>query len=228
MHVKQKKPFTYGGHVFRTLEDLRQHLSRVVAYDARLPDAPFYDEILADVVMDRHYIWSQQSERPTAFCFLSNAAGDGRGWATSLAGHFGERLGWQRFSYQKCCEAKEYTMEDEFIRLCRERWSSTWRPLFTRSTCEYPGCGDLAEDVDHVHPQHREIVEACWTLLSAQDREAWWRKAIDRSTGEHFALPYDHPVTRTYDEMSKHATYQNICKAHHRAETRARRRIIPA
>jgi len=164
--MQTKPPYHYGGQTFQNLGEIKDHVKRFLDYYNRVVSREKFDAVLADVVVDRHYIWRRKGIRPTSFMFMPNETGDGRLWPDSLAGYFGSEYGWQRFSYHKALRSKDPTMEQEFTRLCRERWGRVWRPqIFKRRVCEVPGCCEQATEVDHEAPKHKEIVEACWALL---------------------------------------------------------------
>lgn len=223
--MQNQRPYVYGGRSFPSLRAIEQYLKPVIGFKQRILDARFFDDVLADVVVDRHYRWRQRGVRPVSFSFLENAAGDGRTWSDSLAGDF-PGWGWQRFSYRKCLHTKDPTMEQEFERMCRERWSSRWRtPLLLRlgGRCAFPACEEAATDVDHVSMQHSEIVSRCWSILPEHEREAWWNALVHEDcTEHHFVLIEGHPVTEEYDRLTRAGTYQPLCKLHHYRTTSSR------
>ena len=225
--MQDTRPYTYGGRSFPSLKALEAYLKPVINFKNRIHGVPFFDDVLADVVVDRHYRWRLRGVRPVSFRFIPNTTGDGRTWNDSLTGDF-PGWGWQRFSYRKCLRTKDPTMEDEFERMCRDRWTSRWRtPLLKRigPLCAFPDCGGLATDIDHVSMQHREIVSKCWLMLQEAEREAWWNTILyEEHDGQHFVLPEGHPVTEEYDRLTQAGTYQALCKVHHYAVTSSRHR----
>jgi hypothetical protein len=223
--MQEKGPYTYGGRTFSTLGALKKYIQGVLDYDNRVVGREFFDDVLADVVVERHYRWHLRGVRPTSFKFMRNSGDDNRQWGDSLAGFFAE-WGWCRFSYKKALKKQQPTLESEFPRLCRERWSARWRDSIMAGgqLCEHEGCNLLATDVDHVSPQHREIVAAAWAHVVPADREAWWRALVGRTPSEpHFVLPEGHPATAEYDKLTAEGTYQRLCKEHHRLATSERR-----
>lgn len=224
--MQGKKPYVYGGRSFSSLKELGEYLKRVINFGHRVVGARFFDDVLADVVVDRHYRWRHRGVRPTSFCFIENDVDDGRTWCDSLAGEF-PGWGWQRFSYRKCLHTRDPTMEQEFTRMCRERWVCTWRPHLRERLghqCAFPGCRGRATDVDHVSPQHDEIVARCWAILPAHEREAWWHVLLYEDCSErHLVLMDGHPVTEEYDRVTRAGTYQALCKDHHYATTSSRK-----
>jgi len=115
-------------------------------------------------------------------------------------------------------------MEQEFTRLCRERWGLVWRPkVFKGGTCEVEGCFDRATDADHEMPTHKEIVAACWLLLSEEDQRKWWHDMVFLDGGpQHFRMPESHPATILYDEMTEKCRFRHLCRRHHRDATRGK------
>jgi len=220
--MQTKPPYTYGGQAFRNLGEIKEHVKAFLDYYNRVIGEEKFDPVLADVVADRHYIWRHRGITPTSFMFMANDTDDGRRWSDSLAGYFGPEYGWQRFSYHKALMSKDPTMEQEFTRLCRERWGMVWRPkVFKGGTCEVTGCLDRATDADHEFPTHKRIVDACWALLSEEDRKQWWHNMVFSDGGtEHFQMPPLHPATVLYDEMTADCRFRHLCQRHHREATR--------
>lgn len=218
-----KPPYLYGGVNFLTLGAVKTHIQGVIDYKHRVVDREFFDDVLADIVVGRHYRWRHKKVRPTSFKFMASTQGDGRTWSDSLAGFF-PGYGWRRFSYQTALRTKPVTLESEFSRLCRERWARLWRAQFIRydTKCAIATCDLQAVDVDHIHPQHREIVRQCWALVDSTTATKWWGLILDPGD-EHFTLPDGHPVAVLYDSLTASGTYQAVCKLHHRKVTAARK-----
>lgn len=227
--MQNKPPYLYGGQSFRSLKAIESHIKTAIDYYNRVLGREFFDEVLADVVSDRHYIWRHRGVRPTSFRFQENEDGDGRGWDDSLSGNFGPEFGWHRFSYRKALRGADPDMESEFKRLCRERWMYTWRArLFSHGPCAFPGCLSAAVDVDHINPQQKEIVSTCWQMMSEQDKQEWWACLVGGKMKYHFGMPEGHPVTEKYDQLTSTGTYQLLCKEHHKEETSSRKGITRA
>jgi hypothetical protein len=204
---------------------VKKHIQKALDYENRAVGHEFFDDVLADVVVERHYRWRSRGVRPTSFQLMPNEEGDNRTWGSSLAGFFGE-WGWCRFSYKKALRRKQPTLESEFPRLCRERWSSRWRGAIMGGgkTCEHGSCQLLATDVDHVDPQHKDIVAAAWALVPEGDRRTWWQLLVEEKPGaDHFVLPEGHPATVEYDRLTALGTYLCLCAGHHRLTTSERR-----
>ena len=221
--MQQTPDLEYGGKKFRTLTALKKHIKEVVDFANRPPEQEFVSDVLSDVVLDRHYRWSHRGVRPTSFKFIMNSPDDGRIWPYSLAGFF-PGWGWCRFSYNKCCRAKKPTMETEFNRLCRERFRGHWREQIMGHRWKCEKCPRRATDVDHVNPQHAEIVKACWDLLDEETTNTWWEIMIGEPTIDHFTLPEGHPVTELYDQATRDGEYQILCKKHHKEATKQRKK----
>jgi len=221
--MQTKAPFHYGGRTFRSLAEIKRHVQAAIDYNNRVIDREFFDPVLADLVVDRHYRWMHFGIRPTIFKFMANRVDDSRLWGDSLAGYFPGR-GWNRFSYQKALRTQPVTLESEFKRLCRERWKLLWQPryIFPCMKCSVPGCDWFAEDVDHIQPQHEDIVKACWALVDEATATGWWRLLMEQPEDSHFILPNDHPVSRLYDDMTRNGTFQAVCKEHHREAAKTR------
>jgi len=81
--------------------------------------------------------------------------------------------------------------------------------------------------VDHIDPQHKAIVEACWPLVDSEAQVVWWRVMLDGDGDtHHFRIPDDHPAAVEYDRLTQGGTFQSLCKKHHRGETRDRKNSI--
>jgi hypothetical protein len=218
--------FSYGGESFRTKTELRKRIEKAIHYKERVVGREFFDAVLADLFADRHYRW--KGHTPTKFAYLRNEEGDGRNWSDSLAA-FIPGHGWHRFSKANLL-ADEVNIDTKFPKLCRERFTRVWRPkLFREGPCSVPGCPLAATDVDHVSPQHKEIVVACLRLVTDADRATWWEIIMSGDGTTHFTLPEGHPVTIEYDRLTVEGTYQMLCEHHHAKITgkRASRNLAP-
>lgn len=195
---------------------IKRHIQDVIDYDNRVIGREFFDAVLADMILDRHYVWRHRGIRPTTFAFIANKPGDGRAWKDSLAAHFGPIWGWQRISYRRALRKTELTLEIDFTRLCRERWQTVWRPqVFHAGTCDHAGCALPAEDVDHVVPAHAEIVRACWPKVSVAERVSWWAAICHKTQPGHFVLPEGCEAVLHYDAMTAGGMFSSLCKEHH-------------
>ena len=199
-----------AGRVFPTRKALIEHIQKVLDYKNRRAGESFYDEVLAHLVHDRHY--RLQGNMPEAFAFIPNQPGDGRASRTSLAAWMGGE--WRRFSYRRCFSDDPFA--DKFSQACRERFTSRWRSEFLEPLCS---CGAATTDVDHVRPQHRDVVAQCVAALTPADREAMWLRMLDGS--QHFRLLEGEFVAVLYDALTRFGTFQSLCKAcHHEATSR--------
>ena len=203
---------TFGGQTFKNKTELRAYISKAINYKGRVIGKPFTDEVLADLFYQQHHRW--RGHRPEYFVYIQNEEGDGRTWGDSLAAYLPGEGDCRFKSSGLLCSRVD--IETKFPGYCRERFTRVWRDrLFLRAgTCNHPDCTARATDVDHIKPQHIEIVNACWVLLSDQDKQAWWKK-ITEGDGEHFQLPEGHPVTQEYDRLTEAGSYQVLCGYHH-------------
>jgi len=211
--------YCYAGRIFFTKAALLAHFRVAIDHEVRGNSRPFFDAVLADCFADRHP--SFRGLRPTEFAYVPRAAGDHRPFTHALAALV-PRHGWQRFSARGLLDTA-VTFEAAFPKLCRERFTVVWRSrLFRPGPCAYPNCAHPAVDLDHVCPQHKEIVLACLPLVDASLREAWAKHRVDAKRRLPFQLPARHPASVEYDRLTQNATYQALCKQHHRKTTGTR------
>jgi hypothetical protein len=116
----------------------------------------------------------------------------------------------------------------------RDVWSvkreEVYAALGSPSTCQSDGCSEpitIACDIDHVAPQHAEMVEELISALGGPEAEAdWWgyrwRHGENNRLRAHLA---NHPARplEIFAEMIDCGTYQALCKPCHRAATKARK-----
>ena len=214
--------YHYGGIDFLTLGAIKTHIQGVIDYKNRVIEREFFDDVLADVVVDRHYRWSHKKIRPTSFKFMASTQGDGRTWSDSLAGFF-PGYGWRRFSYRKALRKKPVTLETEFPRLLRERWVRKFRDHHIHGAMRCALCIAPPTDVDHIEPQHSQLVTLVWALVDSETEKKWWNQICQQSGENHFVLPDDHSAIQKYDQWSQEGKYQALCKACHRKVTTKRK-----
>lgn len=204
---------TYAGHTFKNKTALHEHLCKAIGYKTRVLGREFFDEVLAAVFTERSYRF--RGLRPTAFAYVPNEPGGDRPYGDSLAANV-PGFGWCRFSTGTLLRDGAISFDSKFASYCRERFVKVWRPrLFAPGPCVVPGCGEPGTDVDHIAPQHREIVTACLPLVTDDLRDAWTVWVEEKHTGRHFVLPEGHPATVEYDRLTQSGSYQRLCGPHH-------------
>lgn len=213
--------YSYGGIEFNTKKALKTHIQKAIDYNHRVVGRQFFDDVLADLFMDRHGTY--WGNRPTAFAYIPNPPGGGRTYPDSLAAML-NGIGWCRFSYMTLVDGKSFYKK--FNTFFRERFARTIRPkIFVHGAkCAIPGCEAAGCDLDHITPQHRDIVSVCIPLISPKLISEWedWEARKGGDEDQHFVLPDDDPSTIEYDRLSGAATYQQLCERHHEQVTSER------
>jgi hypothetical protein len=119
----------------------------------------------------------------------------------------------------------------------RDAWSaarpSIYKDLGRPRTCQAPGCdapinrkpGDY--DIDHIEPQHADMVADVVELLGGPAAVAdWWgyrwRPGVNNRLRDHLLTHPAAPLT-VFGLMIAAAHYQALCKACHKAATKARK-----
>jgi hypothetical protein len=162
----------------------------------------------------------------------NDAPQDGRGFVDPLArqARIGGAIRSPRFNDRTPAAAIGGTL--------RDLWSSKRADIYRHvlgspKTCQAPGCatpinlrlGDY--DVDHVDPQHAEMVRDLFDLLGGPVAEAdWWgyrwRQGASNGLREHLILHPIGPLT-VLGFWIDCGTYQALCKPCHKAATKARK-----
>jgi len=116
----------------------------------------------------------------------------------------------------------------------RDVWSikrpQVYAAIGSPTTCENEGCNEpitIACEVDHVKPQHAEMVEDLIRSLGGPEAEAdWWsyrwREGENNRLRDHLAAMPGDPLG-VFATMIDQGTYQALCKPCHQAETARRR-----
>ena len=101
--------------------------------------------------------------------------------------------------------------------------------LGSPKTCQAPDCDadlSLGYEVDHVAPQHAEMVNDLLLLLGADAEADWWgyrwRTGENNRLRDHLTDHPDRPLDR-FAGMIRAGTYQVLCQPCHKAATKARR-----
>lgn len=203
---------TFGGQTFKNKTALKAHISKAINYKGRVIGRPFYDAVLADLFTRCHP--RLQGHHPEYFLYVLNEVGDGRTSKDSLAAHIPGK-GIRRFSTHTLLNPSK-TLKDRFPVCCREHFARVWRQrLFMPGRCAHPGCLAEATDVDHIAPQHKEIVDTCWRLVTESDKKVWWKQLMEGDGYVHFQIPTGHPAMVEYDRLTETGTYQMLCRHHH-------------
>jgi len=209
--MQRKKPYIYGGEEFSSLAALRRRIQQEIGYKTRVIGREFQAPVLADVIQDRHPRLMLMGI-PEAFRFQTNEEGEGRHWSDSLAALYDGR--WHRFSYNTALRREPLGFDGELRMRFQDRWAVVHRPrLRGGALCE---CGELASDTHHVEPSHSDIISACTAAVGNEDRDEWWKAMCEERGGKRFSIPEGHHVTKMYDEMTRSARYEHLCKTCHR------------
>lgn len=166
----------------------------------------FDDDVISDLIAEKHYYCSVHSLRPSRFR-MSYRPGGGYDF-------YGEFVpyGWHKVSWSQCLEPRDQNdWIESALRLASSRFLSARKVAFP--TCER--CGMLAStEVDHVSPEFREIArEAIQQMTEAEFDAAfrgfnWW-------SHEPFFLPTDNSALVYTLQAHQHAKLQAVCKDCH-------------
>jgi hypothetical protein len=116
----------------------------------------------------------------------------------------------------------------------RDVWSikraEVYAAIGSPTACQGPDCDQpitIACEVDHVAPQHAEMVEDLISALGGPEAEAdWWgyrwRHGENNRLRDHLTEHPAHPLG-AFVGMIDAGTYQALCKPCHQAATKARR-----
>lgn len=172
--------------------------------------------ILSGMTCD-HFAWQPNDMPP-----------DGRGFVEPLA-----RMAWIGGCYRSPRWA-DRTPRALIGSTLRDVWSTLRHEVFASlgapKVCQAPDCGtDLSAgyEVDHIDPQHADMVDLLIVNLGGAEAEAdWWGYRWQWGTNnrlrDHFAAYPDKPLD-LFAGMIRTGTYQALCKPCHKATTKRRR-----
>lgn len=176
--------------------------------------------ILSGMTCD-HFAW-QPNDLPL----------DGRGYVEPLA-----RMAWIGGCYRSP-RWRDRTPRALIGSTLRDVWSAMRAEVYSAAgspkTCQAPDCdADLTVgyEVDHVAPQHAEMVDDLLRSLGPDAEADWWgyrwRHGENNRLRDHLAEHPDRPLDR-FADMIRAGTYQVLCQPCHKATTKARKAAKPA
>ena len=172
--------------------------------------------ILSGMTCD-HFAWQPNDAPP-----------DGRGFVEPLA-----RMAWIGGCYRSPRFA-DRTPRAFIGATLRDVRSSLRADVFVNlgspTACQAPGCGaDLSAgyEVDHVTPQHAEMVDELLANIGGPEAEAdWWgfrwQHGVNNRLRDHLAEHPRKPLD-LFTSLIRSVSYQVLCKPCHKAATKRRR-----
>ena len=172
--------------------------------------------ILSGMTCD-HFAWQPNDLPP-----------DGRGFVEPLA-----RMAWIGGRYRSPRFA-DRTPRALIGATLRDVWSVMRAEVFaglgSPKVCQEADCSaDLSAgyEVDHIAPQHTEMVDELLITLGGAEAEAdWWgfrwRYGENNRLRDHFAA-HPHKPLDLFADLIRAGTYQVLCKPCHKAATKRRR-----
>lgn len=175
--------------------------------------------ILSGMTCD-HFAWQPNDASP-----------DGRGYVEPLA-----RMAWIGGCYRSPRFA-DRTPRAFISATLRDVWSSMRAEIFAGlgapTVCQELECSaDLSGvyDVDHITPQHAEMVDALLVIIGGAEAEAdWWgfrwQHGVNNRLRDHFAAHPDKPLD-LFADIIRAGKYQALCQPCHKAATKRRRSAV--
>jgi len=180
-------------------------------------DEVFEDELISDLIAQKHYFCSVNALRPSHFRKRFRPGSGENGY--DFEGLF-PTAQWRKVSWTQCLDPK--TREDiieDALRNAVQSIVSARKAVFP--TCEKCGQKPSAE-VDHVDPEFAEIARQAIDTMSQQDMDEaisrfdWWKE-------EAFELPANSPALLYTLDAHKTAQLQAVCKECHLSNAKERR-----
>ncbi|MFJ4256802.1 hypothetical protein ACIP01_07570 [Pseudomonas monteilii] len=182
-------------------------------------DEAFEDDLISDLIAEKHYYCSVHSLRPSQFRMTYRPGG-----GYDFYGNFDPK-GWHMVSWAQCLAPRNQNdWIESALRLASAPFLAARRHAFP--VCER--CGLLAStEVDHVSPEFQEIAREAMLQMSASEfHEAfggfdWWSE-------EPFTLPADNSALLYTLHAHQSVTLQAVCKDCHlrnAADRKARKKV---
>ncbi|WP_339461283.1 hypothetical protein [Pseudomonas sp. EA_105y_Pfl2_R69] len=180
-------------------------------------DEVFEDELISDLIAQKHYYCSINALRPTHFRKRFRPGSGVNGYdfeGLFLTSH------WRKVSWTQCLDPK--TREDIIETALRDAVQSIVAARKTRfPVCEK--CGQTpSTEIDHVSPEFAEIARYAMDTMTQEDLDEaisnfdWWKE-------EPFALSKNCPAMLYTFEAHKTAQLQAVCKECHLSNAKERR-----
>ncbi|WP_223446345.1 hypothetical protein [Pseudomonas sp. BF-R-19] len=166
----------------------------------------FQDDLISDLIAEKHYYCSVHDLRPSQFRMLYRPGG-----GYDFYGLF-DPSRWHKVSWSQCLDPRD---QNEWIqsalRLASAPFLSARRLAFP--ICER--CGVLpSTEVDHVNPEFQSIARQAMQLMTTSEfRNAF--RGFDWWSDQPFTLPVDNSALAYTLQAHQRATLQAVCKDCH-------------
>lgn len=166
----------------------------------------FDDDLISDLIAEKHYYCSIHGLRPSRFRMSSRPGG-----GYDFYGEF-DPNGWHKVSWSQCLDPRD---QNDWIESALRLASAPF--LLARKTA-FPSCercGMLAStEVDHVNPEFREMAREALRQMTEAEFGAAFR-GFDWWSSKPFTLPADNSALIYTLQAHQHATLQAVCKNCH-------------
>lgn len=178
--------------------------------DVQMFDTPFADDLVADLIAERHYFCSVRGLRPVQFKKTRENE------PYRFYGLFTH--GWHPVSWAKCVPDPP-SKRDLIVRALRDRIEPV-KLAFRRAN---PWCAHChrapAAETHHAEPTFQAITAQVFSTTTEEDIDtalaSWdWFKA------EAFAIAEGHPIIRSFDRLHSGARLEALCRTCHNATKR--------
>lgn len=170
-------------------------------------DMPFADDLIADLIAERHYFCSVRGLRPVRFKKTRENQ------PYRFYGLFTH--GWHPVSWAKCVPAPP-SKPDLIVRALRDRIE----PIKLAFRRTHPWCAHCrrapAVETHHAEPTFQAIVERVFSGTTEEDI-ATALAAWDWFNTEQFVISENHPIVRTFDRFHSVACLEALCRTCHNA-----------
>ncbi|TDV37518.1 hypothetical protein EDF87_12554 [Pseudomonas helmanticensis] len=169
-------------------------------------EVAFQDELISDLIAEKHYYCAVHDLRPSQFRMLNRPGG-----GYDFYGLFDSNR-WHKVSWSQCLDPRDQNdWIQSALRLATAPFLTARRRAFP--ICERCGISPSTE-VDHVNPEFRAIVHQAMQLMTTSEFHKAFR-GFDWWSENPFILPADNPALAFTLKAHQSATLQAVCKDCH-------------
>jgi hypothetical protein len=176
----------------------------------------FECELIADLIVEKHYYCSKHGLRPLRFRKSFRYGG-----GYDFEGFFANGIGWHKVSWTQCLDERD--SHDWLVRVLRDCVA----PIIADYKRRHPICESCrvfaSEHVDHVEPEFNELATLAIACLSDEQIADEFKK-FDFFAPEQFSLPASNPARQFILCAHENAKLQAVCKGCHQRNAAARRK----
>lgn len=181
-------------------------------------DSVFECDLIANLISREHYFLRDTNIKPVFFKKASPKIGHS---GYDFKGYFNEIKGWHPVSWRKSIEG-----ESSFYSIFTEQARLSIAPLMRDHKLNNPVCevckSEQSEEVDHVDPEFKDIVENALELVSERDISLF-KSCFDFFSTKKTWIPEYHPAIRYVIDRHRTAHIKAVCHSCHLQSSKLRK-----